>query len=738
MSVPQRVRGVRVLKAVSSPVRLQILNLLFDKNLLSYTELMGSLKMNPSRDAGRFAYHLKFLLKADLIEADVDARKYCLTDLGKMIIDVADRVEKKVFSSRNMLIRTSHSSLEEFDANRIAAALIKEAKMPADLAQKTAREVEKLLIKSKTKYLTAPLVREVVNAVLIEKGLEEYRHKLTRLGVPVYDVAALLEKRTKTFLESSSTQESAGELVFKEYILLNVFPRDISDAHLSGSLHISNLSSWILQPDEVMHDLRFFLERGLNLDKVAPTEPSLPPPKDLNSALSIVQAVLLHSAKETTDMQTIDYFNAFLAPFTKTADPQTIKESLRRFVLSVAYSARCTLGIELTLPSFIKQKPAFGSQGKATGKYEDYTEETQLLASLLLDVFLEESTAKPLINPRVIIKIRPEALSDQRAKAILLKAHNLAAISGTPFFADLTEESAVHSVFSSSGCTLKSDLNDDWEIDTLRTGCLGRVVLNVPKIAYDCGKDGAKFLELLKERVDMATQALETKATALKHREGVSTPFLMQSFDNDQYYRLANTSRLINVIGMREAAESFSGKSFSESDVAQKFYAETVQSISELIEKTAKRRGKRLLAAAVPDAKASIRLARLDMERYGVGKIHFSGTREKPYYSSVSKISFLGSRVSEPSPESLQPKTSNLSMGGGISVIELGDAEADAQGLFAYTTRIIENHTSELFAYDRKMTYCGHCRKSWFGIQHKCPSCGAIGTLTFFDQFAST
>jgi DNA-binding transcriptional ArsR family regulator len=95
MSLSHRVRGIKVLKAVSSPIRLQILNFLFDKSALSYTELMTALKMNPSRDAGRFAYHLKFLLKANLVEADVESKKYYLTDLGKMIIDVADRVEKK-------------------------------------------------------------------------------------------------------------------------------------------------------------------------------------------------------------------------------------------------------------------------------------------------------------------------------------------------------------------------------------------------------------------------------------------------------------------------------------------------------------------------------------------------------------------------------------------------------------------------------------------------------------------
>ena len=192
MSASHRTHGIKILKAIGSPLRLQILNLLFDKGPLSYTELMSNLKMNPSRDAGRFAYHLKFLLKADLIEAIVDQKKYGLTDLGKMVIDVADRIDKKATKTKNTLIRASRSAIEEFDANKIANALIKEAKMPPEQAQKIAKEAETQLLKSKTKYLTTPLVRELVNAILIEKGLEEYRNKLTRLGIPVHDVTNLL------------------------------------------------------------------------------------------------------------------------------------------------------------------------------------------------------------------------------------------------------------------------------------------------------------------------------------------------------------------------------------------------------------------------------------------------------------------------------------------------------------------------------------------------------------------
>jgi len=180
--------GARVLKAVASSLRLQVLNMLLDRGPLSYTEIMNILHLNPSRDAGRFAYHLKSLMKADLIEPDAETKKYRLTDLGRMLVDVTEAIEEQTFKRRRMMVRTSRLAMEEFDRNKIARALVKEAKVPQDLAQKIARETEAKLLEVKAKYLTAPLIREFVNAILIEKGLEEYRHKLTRLGLPVYDV----------------------------------------------------------------------------------------------------------------------------------------------------------------------------------------------------------------------------------------------------------------------------------------------------------------------------------------------------------------------------------------------------------------------------------------------------------------------------------------------------------------------------------------------------------------------
>ncbi len=737
MSIPHRVRGVKILKAVSSPLRLQILNLLFDKGSLSYTELMNSLKMNPTRDAGRFAYHLKFLLKADLIAADVEAKKYCLTELGKMVIDVADRIEKKALKPKVVLIRTSRFALEEFDANKIATSLIKEAKMPAELAKKVAKETEKRLFRSKTKYLTAPLVREVVNAVLIEKGLEEYRHKLTRLGLPVYDVASLVERKSRTAQWSTSISEKFGETVLKEYMLLNVFPRDIADAHLSGSIYVEDLGSWVLKPSEVMHDLRFFLQNGLNLERINVFKSSLPPPGSLESALSMAFNVLLHSAREVNEMQTFDYFNVFLAPFAKNATLTEVKEALRLFILEVNQHVKASLGLELTVPEFVAEKPAFSSYGKLSGKYKDFVEESQFLASLVLEIFAEESLRKPLLNPAVILKIRREAFVDEKANVMLMKAHQLASERGVPYFANLLRENKRNSVFSSSGFRLNTSLDGDWEIDTLRTGCLGSVVVNLPRIAVESGKEKAKFLEIFRERLEMAARGLEIKYRALKQHGRSLLPFLTQEVNGDQYFIFENCSRIINLAGLRETAETFFGKSVYEDEKALAFVEEVAQQALDYTHKIGRRHGKNVSLAALPNFEASGRLAQLDIERYGIAKVRFSGTREKPFYSTAGRLILKDDKILPMSLIAEQKLSALQTAGGYITVVELGDIEHKPEALMSLTKQIFENDCIEFFTYNRKLIYCGNCRKSWFGISQKCPTCGAISTLTVFDQFVT-
>jgi anaerobic ribonucleoside-triphosphate reductase len=733
---PLRARGVKVLKAVSSPLRLQILNLLFDKSALSYTELMNQLKMNPSRDAGRFAYHLKFLLKADLVEADVEAKKYYLTDLGKMVLDVADRVEKKAVKPRGMLVRTSHLTVEEFDAHKIANSLIKEGKVPAELAQQAAKEAEKRLVKSKTKYLTASLIREVVNGILVEKGYEDYRNKLTRVGMPIHEVTTLIE--SKEFpMDSNATISKAGQTVLSEYTLLNIFPRDIADAHLSGAIHIDSLGTWVLKPNEIIHDLRYFFQHGVKLDN--PLQVTMDAPTDLKSALSIAFNVLLHASKETNRTQTFNYFNVFLAPYVRGNEVAKIKENLRLFIQNLNQHAEATLGLELSIPKLTAEKEAISPHDRPNGKYGDFTQESQLISSLIIDVFAEESISKPLLSPKLVIKINSAALADENAKAVLLKAHQLAAKSGIPYFANMTKKENENEAFSSSGIKFAADLTGDWETDTLRTGSLGCVTINLPRIVLECEKDKNKFFDLMRERLELAARALGIKNNVLKQFGKNSLPFLLQKADRDTYFRLENCSRLINLAGFREAIEAFTEKNVN-SEESRKFAEETIQNLLAFKQRIGRKYGKRLYAVILGSAEASERLAQLDIEKYGVAKVKFSGTREKPYYSTAKRFQVKAAELLNVQKEMLDTsqRWKGLNAGGNLTIIELEDGEYKPEALMDLTRRLMENQAVEFFTYNRLISFCDNCKKNWFGTLHKCPSCGSMSTLTTFDRFTST
>ena len=162
----------------------------------------------------------------------------------------------------------------------------------------------------------------------------------------------------------------AGQAVLEEYTLLNIFPRDIADAHLSGAIHIDGLGTWIIKPNEVNHDLRFFLQNGLKMDN--PMQAAIEPPSDFESALAIALNVLLHANKEVSRTQTCSYFNVFLAPYAKGVDASRLKENLRLFILNLNQHAETALALDLSIPKSAAEKEAVGPQGKICGKYSDF------------------------------------------------------------------------------------------------------------------------------------------------------------------------------------------------------------------------------------------------------------------------------------------------------------------------------------------------------------------------------
>src|SRR4030042_1136944 len=74
-----------------------------------------------------------------------------------------------------LFVRTSDEAMLGWDRQRIVDALMRETYVDFDTAKEIAREVEDLIATSKIKMITAPLIRELVDTKLVERGLEQAR-----------------------------------------------------------------------------------------------------------------------------------------------------------------------------------------------------------------------------------------------------------------------------------------------------------------------------------------------------------------------------------------------------------------------------------------------------------------------------------------------------------------------------------------------------------------------------------
>lgn len=235
------------------------------KQDMNYTELIRSVGMNPQKDAGKFSYHLKKLFSSKLIRINEKTKLYELSHSGRITLEAIEQVKRKLAGSDLLIVRRSECSIEPFDKNKIVNALVKEAGMPAKLAHKIACIVEEKLLDLRIDYLSAPLIRELVNSVLIDQGLEKYRHKLTRVGMPIYDVTQTIKNASKQG-GTNIVVKTAANSVLKEYVLLNVLPRNVADAHLSGTIDICFLESWATSVYGKVYDVNMLNKAESNVD----------------------------------------------------------------------------------------------------------------------------------------------------------------------------------------------------------------------------------------------------------------------------------------------------------------------------------------------------------------------------------------------------------------------------------------------------------------------------------------
>lgn len=90
--VPKRFQ--MTLKAISNVTRLTMLEFLYTEGKMRYTDIALRMKVDLSKEAGRFTYHLKQLLSSGLIGADKEGY-YVISAKGAQIVDFCRELAKE-------------------------------------------------------------------------------------------------------------------------------------------------------------------------------------------------------------------------------------------------------------------------------------------------------------------------------------------------------------------------------------------------------------------------------------------------------------------------------------------------------------------------------------------------------------------------------------------------------------------------------------------------------------------
>ncbi|WKT58615.1 anaerobic ribonucleoside-triphosphate reductase [Candidatus Nitrosotenuis chungbukensis] len=596
-STSKRVR--MIFSVMASPNRIDILRILNSKGPLTYSELKSLAGFKSKKESGKFAYHLRKLLRQSLVALNKSERRYTITNLGKLVLSLARQIEERsIIESGKMYVRTSHDSIEEFNSHKIIQSLVREGSLPLELAQKITEEVENRIYKYQTTYLTGSLIREMVNSVLLEHGHEEYRNKLARLGMPVFDVQEMITNVDNVDNGAQGLFFKAGQTVFAENLILNTLPKDVADSHLSGDIHISNPGIWSLLPDTIFFNLKELIEDGIDLKGKFLGVTRIATIKTLDNLMSSLSMMLSLASKEASREVIMDGLVQICLKYAKNITE--LEEKLVGAFATSSVSSKYTK--EPTLVSFRIQ---LGSEPKIVqailSAYKNYIKMTPVpQIGLIIDY----------TNGKIV------DVSDIIAEIISLGGK-------VQFSKDETSYSGIIRVKAKNST---SSIN------------LQSLTINLPRLAFESNKDETYFRARLALMMKPALSAMSLRKKDISDltRRGLN-PVLAA---NTQYMQRSSVCLVVNLVGLHEAVFNILG--YNDQKEGQEIIYKVIQTAVDVAEKKGKEMGD-LVVVTMTESDGTSRFGSLDGEKYGKMSVNRSLDGENYSEGVVLNASELGS-----------------------------------------------------------------------------------------------
>lgn len=686
------------------------------------------------------------------------------------------------------MVRTTSGFLEPWNREKIVRQLLRETQLAKEMfsiaamdredAEKIALEVENKIRSMKLKFVSGPLIREIINNMLLEKSDQRpefviYRNILTRVGAPVYDAYLIdigegFEAKENANLQPNpeTSHKKKADRMSKEQYLLLMHPR-IADAHLKGDIHIHDLEYFGTRPFCQNWDLRYFFYYGLMPDGIGFKTSVAGPAK--HAEVAVLHSVKALAAAQTNFSGGEGYYNylVFLAPYVRGLSYDRIKQLMQMmfYEFTQAYVARggqlifSNIQIQPGVPEIWKDKPIVMHGKVGPDTYGEYEDEVRLLFKALYEVaYAGDYWGKPFNFPKLENELAKEFLTPEYDE-LWLDVHKAVARFGIPYFDNnIPAYRGYGKGVSCYQCcayvfteTPESDPEFQEKMEFVdgkhfSMGSWQVVTLNLPRAAYRAEGDEDKLFDELVRLMDLAIDVFEIKQRWMKLMlKNNRLPFATQRPRDPRTGKRGPPAvdfkelvYVIGIVGGNEFAQYATGYQLHEHKEAVKFLVKVLLEMRKYIKELEERTGLKLALARTPAESCAQRLAIADLmhdefrhkaEKVVKGDLEAAkamlsqGERDVPVYYSNGTHTYVGAPLTLAERIEIEHKFFPVLSGGNMFHIWLGEAYPSPEALLSLTKKIATETQIGYFAYTKDLTICERCGQMSSGLQEQCPSC---------------
>uniref|UniRef100_A0A7V1EHN5 Anaerobic ribonucleoside-triphosphate reductase n=1 Tax=candidate division WOR-3 bacterium TaxID=2052148 RepID=A0A7V1EHN5_UNCW3 len=650
--------------------------------------------------------------------------------------------EERETTDYALFVRTSDDDFISWDRSKIVEALLNETNIDKDTAEKIARETEETILNSNVELLSSALIREIVNMKLIEHGLEHARLRHMRLGVPLYDAEKIIlyanRENANIPHNPEATNMTLAETIKKQYMLSQVFSREVADAHIRGDIHLHDLGFGD-RPYCSGQSLEYVKKFGLNLpNALSIAKPAKHPDTLLAHMVKFSAALQGHFAGAIG----WDAVNIFFAPFLTGLSDKEIHQIAQMMVFeysqqSVARGGQAIfsdLNIYWEIPKHFRDVDAIGPGGQYTGKkYIDYLPEAQKFAWALFDIYLDgDGTGRPFFFPKPLVHITEDFFRTPGWLDFLTHIAEVSSKRGNTYYVfDRGETAKISECCRLSFKLEQSDIDDARTPWKMRYTALQNVTLNLPRAAYFArGNDELLFKkidQLLEYAVKAHTQKKLFIEKLINLKDEGPLALLTMEQDGEPYLRLHRATYLIGLLGLNELVQYHTGKEMHEESASLKFGLKVISYMYHRVKELSREYNMRFVMEQTPAESAAHRMARLDIEHFpneALSVVKGDVKTNSVYYTNSTYLN-IGMTIDPIERVKTEGKFHDMIEAGALTHVWLGESQPPKESIANFVVKTFNNTRNAQIAFSPEFTTCNSCFRTSRGLSESCPLCGS-------------